>query len=580
MMLRARLAQPRLALDAASGAVVTAALAPETGALVVVLEQEIYRPGAAPGAQGGWLSRPRLAPRPLDLPTESTDTLRASNLGYRTEAGVAYPPTLDRPLVIDRELALHPARPAAAASWGTLRLANLGRQYDATAISRNSDGRPMRVLLGRRRRDEARGLDLDPAYAALTPLMTGVARPWTLAEGALSIPVRDASYLLERPLQETVYAGTGGLEGGADLKGRRKPRARGGNYVFPIRDVAPVWVDRAEGILQVSDAGGAVLAVAEAGDTGHLVGLGQVADLGAAWPPAVPMGGRWRWMTQPDGLFLQLESPTSAQITADVVGFFPSGAHASTAAEIARRLMIEDLSLPPAMLDQDSLFGLDAAYPWIAGDYWDGSGAVSGDAAVGLLLASLGCKLVPARSGRLRAWAMRALPIGTRPAATYTTAELVAVAPSTRLAQEGLSPPPYRWRVGWGRNNTVQTGDLDPDVSGDRLDFVSNEYRHATWLDTGLLAAWRNPTDPDPVPTRLLQEADATALADALGAQWGVAPRLYDCTLPLHLGLRHEIGDPLVIAYPLDDLDQGRIGQVVGEQTDLRSATSVLTVLI
>ncbi|EHM01428.1 hypothetical protein HMPREF9946_02167 [Acetobacteraceae bacterium AT-5844] len=580
MMHAPRLIGPRLALGPPGGTGVVPAAGQDAGAWIVALELEIYRPGGVTAAQDGWLNRPRMAARPLAQPLESTDMLRASDLGYRTEAGVAYPPTLEQSLAIDRQTNLHPSAPAAAVSWGTLRLANLGRQYDGLARGRNSDGRPLRILMGRRRRDEARGIELDPPYASLAPLMTGVAEPWSMAEGALSVPVRDASYLLERPLQQSVYAGTGGLEGGPDLKGRRKPRARGGANGFPIRDVSPVWVDRANGILQVSDAPGVIVSVSEAGDPNQLVNIGEVEDFGDPWPAGTP-GGRWRFISRADGLWLQLESPTTAQITADVIANFPSGVLVSTAAGIARQMMLEDLGLPLSAIDLDSFAGLDAAYPWQAGDYWDGSSAVTGDDAVGLMLASLGAKLIPARSGRLRAWALRALPVGARPAATYTTAHLVSVEPSTRLSQAGLSPPPYRWRVGWGRNNTViGTSDVDPDVAGYRLDFITSEYRQVTWLSTTLAAAWRKPNDPDVVPTRLLDAADAQALADALGAQWGAAPRLYDCVLPLEYGLRHEIGDALVIAYPLDDLDGGRIGQVVGEQTDLQTATSRLTVLI
>lgn len=569
---------PRMALAGAASAALSAGLGESEGALITVLELETYRPGDAPEAQAGWMSRARMTPRPMAQPVESTDLLLASDAGYRNEGGGSYPPTLQRSVQIDRQLNLHPAQPATAASWGTLSLANLGRRYDSLAASRNSDGRPLRILLGRRRRDEARGLELDPDYAGLVPLVTGVAQTWSLSEGALTIPIRDASYLLERPLQNALYAGTGGFEGDADLAGRRKPRARGGSVSHPIREVAPVWISRSEGILQVSDAPGVVLSVAEAGDAAQLVGVGQVGDFALAWPGGSP-GGRWRWMSQQDGLFLQLESSTSAVITADVVGHFPSGP-ASTAAGIALRILIEDMQIPPGLLDVGSFLGLDAAFPWVAGDYWDGSAAATADDAVGLMLASLGAKLVPARSGRLRAWPLRSLPVGTRPAAAYTPAQIVDVRPSTRLAQAGLSPPPYRWRVGWGRTNTVQTSDLDPDVVGERLDLLTNEYRLAPWFSAALAAAWRNPTDPDVVPTRLLEQSQAQALADGLGAQWGAAPRLYEVVLPLALGLRHEIGDPLVIAYPLDDLDAGRIGQVVGEQTALHETTTTLQVLI
>lgn len=580
MMDRPHLAMPRMARRSALSAVATYGEGQERGAMVLVLEQETYRPGAPVSARAGWMARPRMASRPPALALESTDLLVASDLGYRNEAGGSYPPTLDRSLQIDRHVNLHPSSPAASVGWGTAALVNLGRRYDSMATTRNCDGRPVRLLVGRRRYDFDRGIHLDPPYSELRPLFSGVALPWSLSESALSIPLRDATALLERPLQQSLYTGTGGMQGTADLAGRRLPRARGGSLAQPILDVAPVWVDRAEGILQVSDAPGIVVRVSESGDPAQIVEVGQVASFGIPWPATVPVGGRWRWMSGPGGLFIQLESPTTALITADVVGFFPSGAHASTAAGIALRLLTEDAQIPAAMIDLDSILGLDAAFPWVAGDYWDGNDAVTADIAVGLFLASLGAKLVPARSGRLRAWALRHLPAGTRPAAAYTTAQLVSVTPTQRLAEAGLSPPPYRWRVGWGRCNTVQTTSLDPDITGERQAFLAAEFRLAPWFSAELAAAWRNPNDPPVVPTRLLSEADAATLAADLGAQWGAAPRVYDVVLPIEIGLKHEIGDPVVIAYPLDDLDGGRLGQIVGEQTALHEATMTLKVLI
>lgn len=552
-----------------------------SGARFYLLEMEVYRPGGTTSAAGGWGATSWGAPLPFSGILESTDTIRASDLGYRSRAtdpgGVmAYPPTLETAFEIDRRVSLHPSSPAAAVAWGTVRLANHGRQYDALSVSRNSDGRPLRVLTGRRLRDNVRGLQLDPPYASLVEVFAGLAQPWRLAEGALQVPLRDATAILERPLQPNLFGGTGGYDGTEDLKGRRMPRVRGGTAALPVRDVSPVWIDRANGILQVSDAPGIVVRVAEAGDQNQILPAGEVADLYSGSVPA----GRWRWASRPNGLFVQLGSPTSLAITADVVGHFPSGTAASTAAEIARRIMREDMQVPAAQLDEASFAALDAAYPWTAGDYWDGGADVQGVDAVGLFLASLGAKLIPGRDGRLGAWPLRALPSGAAPIARYDTAELVEVRASDRLAQAGLYPPPYRWRIGWGRTNTVLTSSLDPDLDNARLTALAEEYRLAPWYDPALALAYRNPNDPAVVPTRLLDGAQAGELSRAIGEQWQGAPRLYDVVLPLEVGMLREIGDVVSLTYPLDDLDAGRLGQVVGEQVRSGDTTITLQVLV
>ena len=552
-----------------------------TGPLFYVLEAETFRPGTVPQANQGWGARAWGAAVPSVGVLESADTLRASDLGYRSRSAdpggvVAYPATLDTAFEIDRRLALHPSSPAAAAAWGTVRLANVGRRYDSMAASRNSDGRPVRVFSGRKVRDETRGLDLDPPRSALSLVFAGVGRPWFLTEDVLQIPLADGMALLERPLQQSVYAGTGGLAGTSDMAGRRKPRARGGSATSPILDVQPVWVDRVAGILQVSDAPGIVVRVAEAGDQNQIEPAGQVPDIYAASVAA----GRWCWSSTSTGVFIRLGSPTNAAITADVVGHFPSGAQASTAAEIARLMLREDMGLTTAQVDEASFAAANASTPWTAGDYWDGSQDVQAVDAVGLFAASLGGKLLPLRDGRIRLWTLRSLAPGTAPTASYSLADIVDMRPSNRLAQAGLYPPPYRWRVGWGRCNTVQTSNLDPDLTSERKQFLGSEYRYAPWADSALTLAYRNPADPNPVPTRLLNSTHATSLAQVLGALWSGLPRIYDITLPIESGSRHEIGDVLRISYPLDNLDTGRMGQVIGEQLRSGDTTTTLTVLI
>jgi hypothetical protein len=553
-----------------------------SGSLIYVAEAEVYRPGTAGTASYGWMARPRMAPLPPAGVVESTDMLRASDVGYRsrsTDAGgvTVFPPTLQRAFAIDRRLPLHPSSTAAAVAWGTLTLSNLGRRYDAFAATRNSDGRPVRVLAGRRIWDPVRGIELDPPLASLVTVFAGVASPWFLDESALNMPLRDAMALAERPLQQSLYAGTGGREGTSDMAGRRKPKARGGSVALPIRDVAPVWIDRPRGILQISDGPGIVVRLAESGDQSQIAAAGEVPDVFTT--TVAP--GTWKWSSHSTGLYIRLGSPTNLKITADVVGHFPSGTQASTAAAIARLMLREDLQLPAALVAEDSFASLDAAVPWTAGDYWDGSSDVSAIDAVALFIASLGGRMIPLRDGRLGVFGLRAIPAGAQPVASYGIGQVVTVRPNDRLAQAGLSPPPYRWRVGWGRTNTVMSGsDVDPTLSDDRKTQLAEEYRLAPWFSPALGQAYRKPNDPEPVPTRLLNGGHATGLAEVLGEQWGAAPRLYDVVLPLEIGARREIGNFIRITYPLDNLDGGRLGQIVGEQVSSGDATITFQVLI
>ena len=563
-----------------------AALASGTGALFFVAEIEVYRPGAAFQPERGWGARPRGAPSLVPGQLESAETIRVSDRGYRSRASdpggvVPYPGVLTSAFEMDRRMPLAPGSPAAAAGWGAVVLSNAGRRWDGIAVSRNSDGRPIRILAGRKIRDASRGIDMDPPRAALVEVFTGIGQPWSLGEAELSVPLRDAGYWLERPFQQAALAGTGGYEGTAELAGRLKPRARGGTPLLPIRDVTPVWIDRVNNIAQLSDAPGMVVGVSENGDPDQILpepGGGQVADLlgGSASP------GHYRWCSRPDGLFLQLGSRSNGTITCDLVGHFPGGVAVSTAAGIARRLLLDDLGLSPELIDDGSFTGLDLTTPWTAGDFWDGSAEVDGLSAVALFLGSLGAKLVPDRRGRLRAFPLRPVPADARPAASYGPGEIVRCTPSRRLAEAGLSPQPYRWRVGYARANTLVTTNLDTDVSDDRRAFLAEEFRYGSWASAAITTAYRRPNDPAPVATRLLDGGPAALLAEQLGALWSGprAPRLYEVELRTALALRHEIGDVLELSYPLDDLDVGRLGQIVGERFRSVDGTVLFEVLV
>src|SRR4029078_13056390 len=131
--------------------------------------------------------------------------------------------------------------------------------------------------------------------------------------------------------------------------------------------------------------------------------------------------------------------------------------------------------------------------------------------------------------------------------ATYTTAQIVTCAP--RDLGPPLAPPPYRVRVGVQRYFQTQTSDLAPTLSGTRRQNLAEQYRVRSAAGSGILTAWRRPSDPALVETSLTSTADGDSLAQELRALWSVASgrRLWDVTLPLPYALRHDIGEPVVI---------------------------------
>lgn len=538
-------------------------------------EIETYAP-----AVSGTSSTPAHATHAHAVPSDPTapevvGLIRASDSGYRTRptdtpAVAVFPARMAEAFAIDRRINLDPGGAGLSASWGRVSLSNARGIYDNIAGTQNSDGRPVRIYAGQRTLDASRGLFLDPPFASLTPLFQGVAQPWALSESTLDIPFRDATYWAERPLQSTVYAGTGGYDGGADILGLPKPKTRGGTASYPVRDVRPVLIDAANRIYQYTDAAGSVVALYEGGDT-NIPFSANTTNLYAGSTPA----GQYR-TDNSRGLF-QLGSSPVRTITVDVTGEFPTAGAVSSLASIARYLLAEDMQMPAGNIATAAFSALAAAFPYPAGAYF-GATPIAGTDALAYLLAGAGFKLVPLRSGALSIMALRDVSAAV-PVAAIGPAEAASCTPLPLPAS--VSPPAYRIRVGYQRNYAPALVDVSPAVTSmTRKSFLANEYRYAGWAGGAVLLAYRRPNDPDPIGGALLVPADAQAAADGIGALWGVRRRLYAVSCPATTALAREIGDVIRLTWPADDLRGGQNGVIVGEQFRSVDSTSTLLVLV
>lgn len=508
-------------------------------------------------------------------PLPSPGHIYASDTGYRTKAGDSvgmriYRGRLDQAFAIDRQITLSPTG-AASVAWGTLNLLNQLGDYDGIANVQNSDSRPVNVLAYNKTFDETRGIYVDPPYASLVPVFSGIATPWFCDETALQIPLRDATYFLIQPVQSAIYGGSGGLDGTSDLAGKCIPITRGGTLANPVCNVTPITVDPVGLIYQWTDGPGELVNIYEGGLGGSITFQADVSDLtvGSTAP------GQYR-TNKARGLFQLGTSPTYS-ITIDCTGQFLSAGVITNVIAIARELLLEQAGLPSAMLNLTQFAAMDALYPYTAG-FFQGTDVLAGADAINMVLGSIGAKLIPARVGGLQCLVLRS-PAGA-PTARYDETTIVSL--TAQSLGTPLDPPPYRWRVGYQQNWTVQTSGLNPSsgVSATRKSFVANQYRYTFAANSAILGAYAKPSDPDPVPGLLLAAADAQLVANDLMALWGVKRRQYQVVFPLGLGIGHELGDLVWISYPTDDLRGGVLGLIVGEQLRSSDATTTLMVLV
>ena len=523
-------------------------------------------------AARAWSSRPH-----PQTPLEVATTLRASDRGYRTRAGdpagvIAYPPLLQAGVALDRHIPLDPSASAVTVGVGAISLLNPDQRWDDLVSAGNVDGRPVKLLRGLKGYDVVRGLEIDPPYGELAPIFAGVGRPWTLEEAALTVPVQDNTRLLSRSLRLATYRGAGGIQGDAQAQGQPVPWTRGGSPDAPVHQVPLRLVDAARLIYAFTDGAGQLVAYYEGGDGSLHVSDGDAADL---WDGATPAPGHYR-SCNARGL-LQLGSPPAATPMVDCTGHFHTAGGVNVLADVVHALLVEELGVSATLLDEASFAAARVAFPWPVGVHTDGT-ATTGAALVSLLLGGTGLRIVPQRDGTLGLLQLRAPDPAERVAARWTIAEIVDCKPFSLGSP--LDPPAYRWRVGWRRNHITLSGSgVSVGLSAADRQVAADEYQYASSGQRAAHLQTRQPSDPPPLATALLRQADAQVCADRLSALWTPDRRGYALSLPAEIAERVELGAQVHVTYPVGRFRIGGLARVVGEQVRSGDSTVVQVII-
>lgn len=188
--------------------------------------------------------------------------------------------------------------------------------------------------------------------------------PWTARfTGKVASYARQAQTMVlsvavdSEPFQADVlsasYAGTGGAEGGADLKGRAKPLVLGWAL-----NVEPVLINAVDSVYQFSGYG-AIEAVSTVFERGADYGAsyGNYASYAALVAAAIPPGG---WASCHAEGMIRLGAPAYGVITADLKGHAISGTTPRRTGAFIDAIC--DLAgIDPALVDASSLSALDTA---------------------------------------------------------------------------------------------------------------------------------------------------------------------------------------------------------------------------
>ncbi len=425
---------------------------------------------------------------------------------------------------------------------GEVRLTNSEGNYDFLAVDHTPLGKRVVIKMGDRRQP----------YATWKTLLAGFMTDLQIDRDSITFRLRDAGYQLEVPASPSVYAGTGGTEGGGDLASKRKPRCFGwlNNWTPPLVIPSALAFQLNDGpIHQVS----------------KVYVRGVALDFAADYPDVAAMNaaslavGEYATCLAAGWMRVAVANDTElGEVTCDFAGDKTGGVLAQTSADIVRRL----ISSATVLVDPDDLVdtSFDALNERQPAPIGYGIAAGSDETvsrAVARIMAAIGGWCGAKRSGKLEVRVFDA-PAGTS-TGSYGRDNIrdVKLAPMP----SDLSPPPWRVRVGFARNWTVQTN-LAGSVSEERRAFLEEEMRFAAAESESIRVDFPPGHELLAADTFFRDQADAAAEASRRLALYGTARALY--VLPLAEPLfTHEPGQVIDVTFPRFDLASGKLLRIV-----------------
>lgn len=355
----------------------------------------------------------------------------------------------------------------------------------------------------------------------------------------LRISLTDLTERLDARLQPNRYAGTGGLEGPAELTDAAKPIAIGAVY-----NLAPIYLgdlDLGAGALPTYQSHWRRIQAHTA------VRIRGVLQGAAGGTPSVGQFRDWPSL----GVF-QLGSTPDGTVTCDVEGD-DSGGYVSTHTGVLRRLIQSLVGLGTAQWDGDASAWVDYTVPGDCGLHVGAQDVTAADA-VQALLASAGLVLCGGRDGRLRL----VDPIASGDEQfRLDESTIVALRPVEMPAT--LAPAPNVQEVEY-RRNFAPLSDIAGSVTGTARTQLS-QAAQVTRVISSTISSRVGTQRALRWPGLWRAQADAFARGAAWRSWLQRGPRAFEVTTDRYLGVL-ETGHIGRLSYPLHGLAGGVLGTV------------------
>lgn len=388
----------------------------------------------------------------------------------------------------------------------------------------------------------------------------GPVAEWTIAGLSISRNVarilpRDRGEVFGRDLQQNLFGGTGGADGHEGLTGSPKPLGYG--RVF---NASPVLIDQTNWVYQHND--GPSDSVTALRDRGVALNLaGDYPNYAALVAASIPGGSYATCLAES---MERVGAEPAGGVTVDFRGE-NSGGYVETCGAVLRRLVTTRLGArslqDPEDIDAVAFSVLDALWSAPIGLYF--TSQISAADAIRQIERSFYGSSFFTRDGRL------SVKRFSRPSSGQYSIGVEKIEAKRGVEIDYAPPPPWRVRVGFERNYTVQTkNDLAgaAETVAGAVELYGNEYRWSTSSISAVRSRHRL-SETLEWPSLLALEEDADTLASHIVGFSDPPLRRYATTVEKGL-LRYWIGDEVTLPTGTPGINASLSGIVaaVGEQ--------------
>lgn len=257
------------------------------------------------------------------------------------------------------------------ASLGAVRISNSDGAIDGW-LDWNWDGRVVELYR----------TDLpSPRYLSDFTLITRRTVDDIVPGDEIELVLTDAQARFSAPARRGTFAGTGGIEGTASLKGRAKPFCLG-----RVRRIEPVLIDAEANIYMIDPAGIHALPAADDGGAPFTIGhdLADYAELKALDMTSLDL------VTAKAAGLVRLSEKPSYRFRVTAEGVAPGGTWIYKAGDLVKHAAQAFAGLVDGEIDASSIAALNSLQPGVLGYWYDGAAELTAEALIDRIMDGIG----------------------------------------------------------------------------------------------------------------------------------------------------------------------------------------------